>query len=105
MQPQVKIIKASKESKNILSSSAKQKVCAYCRVSTDNEEQMNSFQSQVSYYKSLIGENDKWEYVDVYADEAVTGTKVSSREGFQRMINDCMDGKIDIILKIGRAHV
>ena len=98
MQPQVKIIKASKESKNILSSSTKQKVCAYCRVSTDNEEQMNSFQSQVSYYKSLIGENDKWEYVDVYADEAVTGTKVSSREGFQRMINDCMDGKIDIIL-------
>ena len=47
------------KSKNILSSSTKQKVCAYCRVSTDNEEQMNSFQSQVSYYKSLIGENDK----------------------------------------------
>ena len=98
MQPQVKIIKGNRDNKNLISDSVKLKVAAYCRVSTDNEEQLNSFQSQVSYYKALIAENEKWEYVDVYADEAVTGTKVSSREGFQRMINDCMAGKIDIVL-------
>ena len=98
MQPQVKIIKGNRDNKNLISDSVKLKVAAYCRVTTDNEEQLNSFQSQVSYYKALIAENEKWEYVDVYADEAVTGTKVSSREGFQKMINDCMAGKIDIVL-------
>lgn len=98
MQPQVKIIKAQKDNSNPFKLANKARVCAYCRVSTDVEEQLLSFESQKQYYKDKISENESWEFVDIYADEAVTGTKASVREGFLRMINDCMAGKIDIIM-------
>lgn len=74
------------------------KVAAYCRVSTDFADQLNSYKSQVAYYTDYIKQNPEWEMVDVYADEAITGTKVEKREGFQRMINDCMQGRINLII-------
>ena len=74
------------------------KVGAYCRVSTDSEDQLNSYKSQVAYYTDLIHSNPEWEMVDVYADEAITGTMVSKRDDFQRMINDCMTGKINLVI-------
>lgn len=74
------------------------RVAAYCRVSTDRNEQLESYQSQVRYYKDLINSNENWEYVGVYADEAISGTQVKHRQGFQQMINDALDGKIDLIL-------
>lgn len=76
----------------------RQRVAAYVRVSTDDEEQLESFQSQKKYYQEKISENRDWVMVGIYADEAITGTKVDKREQFQRMIQDCMDGKIDVIM-------
>ncbi|HBG7379488.1 TPA: recombinase family protein [Clostridioides difficile] len=74
------------------------RVAAYCRVSTDSEDQLNSYKSQVSYYTDLINNNIEWCMVDIYADEAITGTQVNKREDFQRMINDCMNNEIDMII-------
>lgn len=76
----------------------KYRVAAYCRVSTDSEEQLTSYKSQVSYYQKMISEKEDWELVDIYADEAITGTLTDKREGFQRLINDCMNGAIDIVV-------
>ena len=74
------------------------RVAAYCRVSTDGEEQLNSFSSQVKYYTDKIKANPEWIFSGIYSDEAITGTKVSVREGFQKMVSDCMEGKIDMII-------
>ena len=74
------------------------RVAPYARVSTDSEEQLNSYKSQVTYYTDLVNKRKDWVLVDIYADEAITGTQVTKRENFQRMINDCMDGKIDMII-------
>ena len=76
----------------------RQRVAPYCRVSTDSEEQKNSYKSQLSYYKDLINKKPEWAFVDIYADEAITGTQVTNREDFQRMINDSMNGEIDMII-------
>ena len=74
------------------------RVCAYCRVSTGHMEQKNSFDAQVQHYTRLIGEKPNWILAGIYADEARSGTKVKSREGFQQMLFDCRQGKIDLIL-------
>lgn len=74
------------------------RVAPYCRVSTDSEDQLNSYRSQVAYYTDLVNKTKEWYLVDVYADEAITGTKVTKREDFQRMINDCLNGEIDMII-------
>ena len=74
------------------------RVCAYCRVSTDSREQQNSFIAQTAYYEELIGKRSDWEYAGIYADEAITGTQVDKRLDFQRLINDCMNGDIDMII-------
>ena len=76
----------------------RKKVAAYARVSMETERLNHSLSAQVSYYSNLIQSNPEWEYAGVYADNAVTGTKSSSREEFQRMLEDCEAGKIDIIL-------
>ena len=74
------------------------RVAAYARVSTDEEEQLGSFQSQIQYYKDKIKQNKEWVFAGIYSDEAITGTQSNKRDGFQQMIQDCMDGKIDMIL-------
>lgn len=76
----------------------KLRVCAYARVSSDSEDQLNSFVAQVNYYTELINGNEEWEFVDIYADEGLTGTRADKREDFQRMLKDCRKGKIDRIL-------
>lgn len=76
----------------------KLKVAAYCRVSTEEEEQINSYESQISYYTDKIKENPEWEFAGIYADEGITGTKVDKRTEFLRMIKDAEAGKIDLIL-------
>ena len=76
----------------------RKKVAAYARVSMETERLNHSLSAQVSYYSNLIQSNPEWEYAGVYADNAVTGTKSSSRGEFQRMLEDCEAGKIDIIL-------
>lgn len=76
----------------------KKRVAAYARVSTDSDEQFTSYEAQVEFYTRHIQGNPEWEFVAVYADEGVTGTNTKHREGFNRMINDAMNGKIDLIL-------
>ena len=96
----VKVIKA----RPILSARGKDgatkkiRVAAYCRVSTDSEEQISSYESQVKYYKELIESKPEWSLVKIFADEAITGTKVDKREDFQRMIQAGVDGEIDLII-------
>lgn len=76
----------------------KLKVGAYCRVSTGDEEQLNSYQSQLKYYNQKINDNANWKFVDIYADEAITGTIDYKRSDFMRMIQDALDGKLELIL-------
>lgn len=74
------------------------RVAAYCRVSTDSEDQLNSYNSQVQYYTDFIKQNSEWTLAGIYADEAITGTQVDRRIDFQRLINDCINGDIDMVI-------
>ncbi|MBR0599767.1 recombinase family protein [Sinanaerobacter chloroacetimidivorans] len=74
------------------------RVAAYCRVSTDGDEQLGSFESQKLYYEEKIAANSEWASAGIFADEAITGTKVDKREGFQDMIQKCQYGEIDLVL-------
>lgn len=74
------------------------RVCAYCRVSTDNIEQTSSFELQKNYYEEYIAKHDNWKMVDIFADEGISGTSMAKREGFKRMIRECLAGKIDLIV-------
>ncbi len=76
----------------------KRKVCAYARVSTELEDQKNSYQAQLAEYSSRIKNNPDWEFVKLYSDEGITGTCLKKREGFNEMIDDAKNGKIDLIL-------
>lgn len=76
----------------------KTRVAAYCRVSSDSTDQLNSFMAQMSYYSEKFGDSDAEELVDIYADEGLTGTKIDKREEFKRMLSDCRKGKIDRII-------
>lgn len=76
----------------------KKRVAAYARVSMESERLMHSLSAQVSYYSELIQKNPEWVYAGVYADEGITGTLTSKRDEFKRMLEDCEEGKIDIIL-------
>ena len=84
--------------RKIVQQVATKRVAAYARVSTLTEAQEESYETQVSYYKSLIEATEGWEMVDVYADHGITGTSAAKRPGFMRMIEDAKAGKIDIIL-------
>lgn len=74
------------------------RVCAYCRVSTASGEQKHSLEAQIRYYTKLIQEKEHWIWAGIYADEAQSGTKLTHREQFLQMIQDCKKGKIDLIL-------
>ena len=74
------------------------RVVAYARVSTDSEEQKNSYESQKIYYKEKILSKKEWTYVDIYADEAISGTQDYKRTDFMRMIDDGIRGKYDLII-------
>ncbi len=71
---------------------------AYCRVSTDNEEQKTGYDSQRIHYKNRIEENPDWEFVGIYADKGITGTQTKKREQFNQMMRDALSDKINLIL-------
>jgi len=75
----------------------KKRVAAYARVSSGKDAMLQSLSAQVSYYSAYIQRRPDWEYIGVYADEAFTGTK-DERPEFQRLINDCRNGKVDIVI-------
>ena len=74
------------------------RVAAYCRVSTDQEEQESSYEAQISYYTEKIGKNTEWQMAGIFADEGITGTQAKKRPEFLKMIRKCRERKIDVIL-------
>lgn len=76
----------------------KLRVCAYARVSTGNRAQAESFTAQVNYYTQKIEENPLWEFAGIFADEALTGTRVKGRAEFQAMIQECEEGNVDMVI-------
>ena len=76
----------------------KKKVAAYARVSMETEQLKHSLSAQISHYSELIQSNPEWEYVGVYADDGITGRNTKGRKEFKRLIADCEEGKVDLIL-------
>ena len=98
-QRKIKVIPATKpaiQSKTLQDRALR--VAAYCRVSTDSEEQINSYQAQKQYYTDLISGNSNWVNAGIFADEGISGTSMKNREEFARMIAACKRGRIDLIL-------
>lgn len=77
---------------------AKLRVAAYCRVSSSKEEQLNSFEAQVSHYTNFIKSNETWEFAGIYADEGISGKSKEKRTEFMRMIKECEGRKIDMVI-------
>lgn len=96
---QVEVIAANLNNIKDFSDKVKiKKVCAYCRVSTDSEEQQTSYNSQIKHYSEQIKEMPNCKFVGIYADEGISGTQVKHRVEFTRMIDDALNGKIDMII-------
>ena len=76
----------------------KLRVAAYCRVSTDSDEQTTSYEAQVEHYTEYIQKNPDWEFAGIYADDGISGTNTKKREEFNHMIDDCKAGNIDMII-------
>ena len=95
----VRVIPATKTQGAIHSiHDGKKRVAAYCRVSTDSEEQLNSYEAQKSYYTQKIEESSDWEMAEIYADEGISGTSMKKRTEFKKMITACKRGHIDLII-------
>lgn len=76
----------------------KLRVAAYCRVSTDSEEQSSSYDVQIEHYTEFIKKNNEWAFAGIFADDGISGTNTKKREEFNRMIEECMAGNIDMII-------
>ena len=74
------------------------RVCAYCRVSTDNDEQLSSFELQQAHYRQLVEDHPNWELKHIYADEGISGTSLKNRDAFNEMIERCRNGEYDLII-------
>lgn len=81
-----------------LSAPIKRKVAAYARVSTDHEEQQSSYEAQVSYYTDYIQSRTDWEFAGIFADEGISGCSIKGRQGFQAMIEEALNGGINLII-------
>ena len=100
MPKQVKFIPAKLDRATFapLDNPVKRKVAGYARVSTDSEEQLTSYEAQVDYYTKYIKSRSDWEFVSVYTDEGISATNTKHRDGFNQMIADALDGKINLII-------
>ena len=76
----------------------KLRVAAYCRVSTDSDEQATSYEAQVEHYTEYIKRNPDWEFAGIYTDDGISGTNTKNREEFNRLIKDCETGSIDMVI-------
>ena len=76
----------------------KRRVAGYARVATEQEEQQTSYAAQVDYYTKYIKKHGEWEFVKVYTDEGISATNTKHHDGFNQMIADALDGKIDLII-------
>ena len=76
----------------------KLRVAAYCRVSTETDEQATSYEAQIEHYTEFIGNHPGWELAGIYADDGISGTNTKKRDEFNRMIDECHAGNIDMII-------
>ena len=81
-----------------LNSLSKRRTAAYARVSTDSEEQLNSYRAQVEYYTEYINNRSELEFIGIFTDEGISGVSTKGRDGFNRMVDDAIAGKIDLII-------
>ena len=99
LERRVRVIPATKTPETLHAvRDGKKRVAAYCRVSTDSEEQLNSYEAQKNYYTQKIEDNPDWEMAGIYADEGITGTSTRKRAEFNKMITACKRGRIDLIV-------
>lgn len=98
--PNVQVIPAKKPklSAQIAAPTTRRRVAAYARVSTDSEEQLNSYEAQVSFYTDYIKSRADWDFIKVYTDEGISALNTKRREGFNQMVADALDGQIDLIV-------
>jgi len=100
MNKNITVIPARKRVGNTVAAEEKPKlrVAAYCRVSTDSDEQASSYEVQVEHYTQFIQKNPEWELADIFADDGISGCSTKNRDEFNRMIEECMAGRIDMII-------
>lgn len=100
MEPTITLIPAIRRIGNTVVKEEKPKlrVAAYCRVSTDSDEQATSYEAQVAHYTEFIQKNEEWELAGIYADDGISGTNTKKRADFNRMIDDCKRGAIDMVI-------
>lgn len=100
MKPNVTTIPATLtlQRENISDTTKKRRTAAYARVSTDSEEQEQSYNSQCEYYTKYINDRPDWQFVSVYSDEGISAVNTKKRDGFNQMISDALAGKIDLII-------
>ena len=94
----VEVIPAKPPEEDIFNTDKEQRVGIYARVSTDGLSQVSSYELQIAHYGDMVQQRDNWELVDIYADEGISGTSLEHRDEFIRMIDDCKQGKIDLIV-------
>lgn len=96
--PEVIVIPATITEKTHKTRKKKLRVAAYCRVSTDDEEQLTSYRNQIEHYTHKIKQNADWKLVGIFADEGITGVMAKKRDEFLKLIDLCRDGKVDVII-------
>lgn len=98
MAKRVTVIRANPTRRSVDGKKKKLRVAAYCRVSTEQEEQLGSFENQVNYYTELINKNPDWALAGIFSDGGISGTGTKKRQGFQNMMKACREGKVDQVI-------
>ncbi|MCM1334306.1 MAG: recombinase family protein [Bacteroides sp.] len=98
IQSDMRVVMIPAKSREEIQRTTRLKVAAYCRVSTDQEEQESSYEAQISYYTDKIGNNSEWQLAGIFADEGITGTQAKKRPEFMKMIRLFRQRKIDMVL-------
>ena len=96
--PNVVVIPANPEAAKNRTAKRQLRVAAYCRVSTDDEEQLTSYEAQKAYYTDKIMTNPDWTMAGIFADEGISGTSTAKRKEFNRLIRSCRQGKVDVVM-------
>ena len=98
LQPEITIIPASIKHTEKVTEKKNLRVAAYCRVSTDCEEQLTSYETQIEFYTKMINDTPNWKLVRIFADEGLSATSTAKRAEFLEMMEMCKKGKIDLII-------
>jgi predicted site-specific integrase-resolvase len=98
--PKVSVIPATRHrfTSAPIGAEVKRRTAAYARVSTDKDEQVNSYEAQVDYYTKYISERPDWELISIYTDEGISAVSTKKRDGFNQMVSDALAGKLDLIV-------